>query len=141
MTIQDKWLWALRIIVLACIITLAVMTANLIDSPGVRAPLLTMMGGATIVMTLYPPRVSTMLEIAQDIIALVGTGIAIAGAYNWLVDATQKSIAGDFLVSFSLAALLVFLIVLYVVLSMLILADWHGIKQALKVAVRKITRR
>lgn len=141
MTTQDKWLLVLRIIVLACIVTLTALTVGMIVSPGVRAPLLTMMGGATIVITLYPPRVSTIPEIAQDLIALVGTGIAIAGASNWLIDAAQESVGDDFRVPFSLAALLMFLVVLYVVLSILILADWDGIKQTLRVAVRKIMRR
>ncbi|MXY45722.1 MAG: hypothetical protein F4Y44_01820 [Chloroflexi bacterium] len=140
MTSQDKWLLALRIIVLAGIVILAALTSGLIVSHRVRAPLLTMMGGATIIMTLYPPRVNKMPEIAQDILALVGTGIAIAGASNWLIDSAQKGTASDFLMSFSLAALLICTILVYVILSMFIIADWNGIKQATETGIRKITR-
>ena len=126
---------------LACIITLAILTVNSIASPGVRAPLLTMMGGVTIVMTLYPPRVMTTLGIAQDIIAVAGTGIAIAGAFYWLTDAAQKAIADDFLLSYSLAGLLFLLLGLYGLLAIPILANSSGIWQVVRTAIRKIIRR
>ena len=141
MTNQDKWLLGLRLIMLACIVTLAAMTVNLVASPGVRAPLLTMMGGVTIVMTLYPPRVMTVLGIAQDIIAVAGTGIAIAGAFYWLTDAAQKATVNDFLLSYSLARLLFLLLGLYGFLTIPILSDSSGLWKAIKTAIRRIIRR
>lgn len=141
MTNQDKWLLALRFIMLACIITLAALAVNMIDSPGVRAPLLTMMGGVTIVMTLYPPRVMTILGVAQDIIAIVGTGIAITGAFYWLTDAAQKTTADDFLLSFYLAALLFLILGLYGFLTIPILSDSSGLWQAVKTVIQRIIRR
>ena len=126
---------------LTCIITLATLTVNSIASPGVRAPLLTMMGGVTIIMTLYPPRVITILGIAQDIIAITGTGIAISGAFYWLTDAAQKAAADDFQLSFSLATLLFLLLGLYGLLTIPILANSSGIWQAVRTAIRKIIRR
>ena len=141
MTSQDKWLLGLRIVLLACIITLAVLTVGVIDPAGTKAPLLTMMGGVTIVMTLYPPRVIELPDLAQDIIAIVGTGTAITGAFYWLIDAAQKGSVDNLLWSFYLAISLILMLGVYMALSMLILADWNRVKQTIKMAARKITRR
>ena len=136
---QVKWLLGLRVVVLACIITLAALTVSLIDSPGVRAPLLTMMGGVTIVMTLYPPRAIAIQDLAQDLFTVVGTGIAVSGGIYWLFDASQTVAADKRPLILSLAYSLMLILVTYLFVSMLIVivANWGRIKTG----VQRILRR
>ena len=49
---------------------------------GVRAPLLTMIGGLIIVVVLFPARKPTF----SDIGVILGTGIAVLGSYYWYKD-------------------------------------------------------
>ena len=134
---SDKALLWIRIAMVMLIGVLVFSTVNWINSAGVRAPLLTMMGGATIIMTLYPFRSIAMQDIARDVFTVIGTGIAIAGGFFWLIDAAQEGTVDDFLRSFYLALSLMLLSLIYVVISMLTIADWHGIREA----IRKVTRR
>ena len=139
MTSQDKWLLALRIALLACIITLAATTINLIHSPGVRAPLLTMMGGVTIVMTLYPPRTIAIQDLAQDLFTVIGTGIAISGGIYWLFDASQTVAADKRPLILPLAYSLMLTLVAYLFVSMLIViaANWGRIKTGVQRKLRR----
>ena len=93
MTRQDISLLGLRLVLLSAIGALVYLTIGEIESSGVKAPLLTMMGGATIVAIIYPPRSITIHDLAQDLFTVVGTGIAIAGGVYWLDDAVQTTSA------------------------------------------------
>ena len=139
MSNQNKWLWGLRIIALACIIALAVLTVNLIHSPGVRAPLLTMLGGVTIVMTLYPPRTIAIQDLAQDLFTVIGTGIAISGGIYWLFDASQTVAADKRPLILSLTYSLMLILVTYLFVSMLIVivANWGRIKTGVQRKLRR----
>ena len=139
MTIQNRWLLGLRIFVLICIGTLVAVTISLIDSAGVKAPLLAMMGSSFAIVTLYPPRVDTVLELVQDLLSLVGVGIIITGGMYWLIDAA-RNISNDelqLILSAFFFQMFVFIIAIYVFVTMLIFADWNVLKEAIKKMLRR----
>ena len=146
MTSQDKWLWGLRIATFLCIIVSFVASVGSIAPDGVKAPLLTMMGGATIVLALYPPRSLTVQDIAQDFITIVGTGIAIFGGRYWFNDAIQNvSVDKLSTVSF-LSSFLILVLLIYLPVSMLIVVISNSDKikvvgSIVRARMRSITRR
>ena len=146
MNSQDKWLLGLRVATFLCIIVLFVAAVGSIAPDGVKAPLLTMMGGAAIVLALYPPRSLAVQDIAQDFIAIVGTGIAIFGGRYWFEDAIQN-VPVDMLSTVSfLSTFLVLILFFYLLVSMLIVvvANWDRMKaEGTRVGarIRSMTRR
>ena len=139
MTNQDKWLLALRIVALACIIVFVALIENLINSSGVRAPLLTMAGSAAIIMMLFPmDRTSTMQNVLRDVGTASGTATVMYGGVRWLEDAVQRGPSYDFLVAWYMMTALMILLGIYLFLSMLSLLNWGKIKET---ATRKIMRR
>ena len=141
MTVQDKRMRRLRIVILAFVGMLLVATISMIDSASVKAPLLTMLGGGTIIVTLYPPRTLTV----QDAGTLLGTGIAISGGAYWLIGEMERAPPNELFPVSILASILVVLLFSHISISMLILADWtviwNGVRSGIKAAVRRITRR
>lgn len=142
MTKQDKWLLGLRVVALLCIAALVILTVVQLDSAGVKAPLLAMMGSSFAILTLYPPRVITILGIFQDVISLAGAGIVIAAGRFWLIDAISNGSIDRLQMDLSLAyfQLLLSVIFIYIALSLivlLVLADWSPAIAAIK----KIRRR
>lgn len=134
---SDTMMPRLRGFMLVCILMLSVAAIGWLSSAGVKAPLLTMMGGVTIIMTLYPPRVFTM----QDAGTFLGTGIAIFGGGYWLIDSIESVRPIEIIRASILAFLLIALLTFHVFVSMLIFANWGGIWNGIKAAVRKILRR
>ena len=121
MTNQDKWLLGLRIVVLICTIILAALTEGLIYSPGVQAPILTMVGSAAIIMMIFPmdqPRI--IQHIVRDTGTILGTGTVMYGGARWLDDAIQRAPGYDVPVASSLAFSLIVLLSVYLIASVLI---------------------
>ena len=139
MTSQDKWILGLRIIALLCVVTLVALTEGLIYSSGIRAPLLTMVGSATVIMMIFPMnRTSTIPVILRDTGTIIGTGAVIYGGVRWLEDAVQRGPSYDAPVALSVMSSLLFLLVIYLLLSVLTFVDWGNI---IGTAIRKIMRR
>ena len=139
MTIQNKWMLGLRIVVLLCMGALVAATIYLIDSAGVKAPLLAMIGSSFAIVTIYPPRVDTILDLVQDLFSLVGVGIIITGGMYWLIDAV-RNISNDgpqLILSVIFFQMFVLIIAIYVFITMLIFADWKGMKEAIKKMLRR----
>ena len=67
----DRAVFWLRVTILACIAVLFMAAISVAIPAAVKAPLLTMMGGATIITALYPPEEITI----QGVGTLVGTFI------------------------------------------------------------------
>ncbi len=130
---SNKKLRWIRISALVLIPTLFILTVNRIDADSVKAPLLTMMGGVTIIIGLSPPRSITM----PDIFTFAGTGIAIIGSVYWLISATQNSTINDSLWSYFLSVPLILLLFVYAVMSLRTVIDWKGVRREM----RKIMRR
>ena len=136
MTNQGKWLLKLRLAALLFIAILVIVTVGWIESDGIKAPLLTMMGSsATVIITLRPPRLITI----QGIGILVATGVVIAGGMYWLFDAAAP-FRGARLTS-QPAFFLLAILALYVIVSMLILGGWNIIWNGVKSVVRRLLRR
>ena len=134
---SSKILQGLQIFALVCIAVLATTTVWQMSEAGVKAPLLTMMGGVTIITVLYPTRVVTM----RDMVTLAGTGIVVFGDFYWLIDATENNNA-LLIEALTIFLLLILVLVGYVLLSMLVvLVDWHTVRDFLIRTIRKITRR
>jgi len=122
--------------VLLFIAILVIITVGWIESDGVKAPLLTMMGSsATVIITLRPPRLITI----QGIGILVATGVVIAGGMYWLFDAAAPY--RDAQLTSQPAVLLLATLALYIIVSMLILGGWNIIWNGIKFAVRRLLRR
>ncbi len=130
---SDTMMPWLRGFMLVCILMLSGATIGWLSSAGVKAPLLTMMGGVTIIMTLYPPRIFTM----QNAGTLLGTGIAIFGGGYWLIDSIERDTVNELPLVSSLAFILIILLAIYVFISTLTIVNWN----AIKAIMRKIARR
>ena len=139
MTSQDKWLLGLRITALICVIVMVALVEGSIESSGVRAPLLTMVGSAAVIMMIFPmDRTSTIQVILRDIGTIVGTGIVMYGGVRWLEDAIQRGPGHDAPAASSMMVSLLFLLGVYLLLSVLTFVDWGNI---IRRAIRKIMRR
>ena len=139
MTSQDKWLLGLRIIALICVVAMVALVEGSIESSGVRAPLLTMVGSAAVIMMIFPmDRTSTIQVILRDMGTIIGTGSVMYGGVRWLEDAVQRGPGYDAPAALSMIALLLFLLGIYLLLSVLTFVDWGNI---IGTATRKIMRR
>ena len=135
----EKILRLYQICMLIPIATLAALTFVWVCEVGVRAPLLTLIGGVTIIISFNPPTNMALRNITQGLLTLVGTSIAILGAFHWLQDATQALNYDDRLLSFIIAAFSLALLSIHLIVSMviLILTNWGNIKEI----VRRVMRR
>ena len=123
MTSQDKWLLGLRIFLLMYFLVAAFMTATALDDNGVRAPLLTLTGGAVIIVVLFPVKITTVENVSISAGTTLGTAIAaIGGAGAWFLDATTGQTDTEYLiflttfvllVSYLFISLIVFALTLY----------------------------
>ena len=139
MTSQDKWLLGLRIIALICVIAMVTLVEGSIESSGVRAPLLTMVGSTAVIMMIFPmDRTSTVQVILRDMGTIIGTGAVMYGGVRWLEDAVQRGPSNDAPAALSMIALLLFLLGIYLLLSVLTFIDWGNI---IGTVARKIIRR
>ena len=122
MTNQDKWLLGLRIIVLLYFLAAALMTAVVLDDNGVRAPLLTLTGGAVIIVVLFPIKVTTIENVSISAGTTLGTAIAaIGGAGTWFLDATKGETDIEFLIfQITLALLAVYLFISLIIFALTI---------------------
>ena len=71
---------------LGILVVAALFTPFVIESDDVRAPLLTFMGGAAVVVSLFHPRISKL----QSVGSFVGTVIATFGSWYWLSAAAEE---------------------------------------------------
>ncbi len=80
-----KWIFRFRISAIS-ILLLAVLLAWSEDSgAAVKAPVLTFIGGVMLVVWLLPIRRPEW----RDAVVVLGTGVATAGSWHWLMDATE----------------------------------------------------
>lgn len=79
------WIIKARIIVVAILSVAALLGATSDADPAVKAPVLTFIGGAVVVTWLLPVRRPEW----RDAIVVIGTAIATAGSWYWLMDATN----------------------------------------------------
>lgn len=114
---QNKWLLGIRVVVLLYLLAAAFVTAIALDDNGVKAPLLTLTGGAVIIVVLFPTRVTTIEDVSISAGTTLGTAIAaIGGAGTWFLDATEGETVTEFLLflitfGFSAAYLFISLII------------------------------
>ena len=130
---SDTALRRIRMVMLACIAIMLGVTVFLLAHAGVKAPLLTMMGSVTVIITLYPPSMITM----QNTGTLLGTGMVMGGGGYWLRDAVERSAAiqqnaNELLTISLLASFLTVLLAIYVFVSMLTTVDWNDIRRAIR---------
>lgn len=114
---SEKWADWLRIGALLSVICLVTITATLISSAGVKAPLLTMMGSAAIIMVLFS--VSRNAITVQNVGTILGTAIVMVGGGYWLIDATQHGTVDDKALSTTLTAWLTLSLVVYGILMLI----------------------
>ena len=112
----------IRVIKMAMFISLLVIAGMVICEgveAGVKAPLLTMLGGFTILAVLFPERKPTF----SDIGIIVGTGIALVGSYYWYKDEIPGEEGLNFLF------VLIYLAVGFVLIVWLLLwAAWFSLR-------------
>lgn len=89
MTSQEKWLRRFRIGAFAVIIVLTTLAIVGVSAAGINAPLLTIMGSATIIIALFSIDRGTFT--IQNIGTVLGTAIVMGGGGFWLFDAIQKN--------------------------------------------------
>ena len=127
---SDKVPPRFRGFVLVCIFILSVATIGWVSSVEVKAPLLTLMGGVTIIVTLYPPRV-------QNAGTLLGTIIAIFGGGYWLIGEMESAPVSELRPVTNVASIMTILLIVYIVVSTLSIVNWN----AVKTAMRRLARR
>lgn len=119
--------------VLVCIFILSVATIGWVSSVEVKAPLLTLMGGVTIIVTLYPPRAFTM----QNAGTLLGTIIAIFGGGYWLIGEMESAPVSELRPVTNVASIMTILLIVYIVVSTLSIVNWNAVKTALRRLARR----
>ncbi|MDE2686058.1 MAG: hypothetical protein OXI16_00970 [Chloroflexota bacterium] len=137
---SERIVQALRVVTLLCIGTLVAVTITQIGSSGVKAPLLTMLGGVTIITVLYPNDAVPYARSynARLLSTLAGTGIVVLGDFFWMLDETQSNN------SLRLEALAIFLpltliLVVYMCLSMVILhTNWLSVGSIIRRVILRI---
>ena len=105
------WILKARWSAAAILLVTALLAAYANDDAAVKAPVLTFIGGAMVVTWFLPVRRPEW----RDAVVVMGTGIATAGSWYWLTDATEGDpttlvlslIGGVALVVVSLVALLI----------------------------------
>lgn len=110
---SDKAVRLLRIVAVLCIAVLSTITVTQIDSAGLKAPLLTMMGSSTIIMVLLS--IDRTAITVQNIGTIFGTAVVVVGGVYWLIDARQRSSADDLAVSSFMLNGLMVLLLIYVI--------------------------
>ena len=114
---SEKWADWLRIAALLSVICLVAIAATLISSAGLKAPLLTMMGSAAIIMVLFS--VSRSAITVQNVGTILGTAIVMVGGGYWLIDATRHATVDDKALSTTLTIWLILFLVVYGILMLI----------------------
>lgn len=83
--IAMRWVTKTRLIVVAVLSVAALLGVASEADAGVKAPILTFIGGAVVVTWLLPLRRPEW----RDAIVVIGTAIATVGSWYWLIDATN----------------------------------------------------
>ena len=125
---SDKAVPRLRGLVLVCLFILSVATIGWVSSVEVKAPLLTLMGGVTIIVTLYPPRVLTM----QNAGTLFGTITAIFGGAYWLIGEMESALVSELPLITFIAFSMTILLIVYVIASTLRIVNRNTVKRQLE---------
>ena len=113
----DRIVQGIRVVALVCIGVLVVWATIQINSAGLKAPLLTMMGSAAIIIALFSVNTAVTM---QNVGTIFGTAIVMGGGVYWLIDARQNSSIDDMALSSDLSILLVTFLQMYILLSILI---------------------
>ena len=113
----DRIVQGIRVVALVCIGVMVVWAMTQINSAGLKAPLLTMMGSAAIIIALFSVNTAVTMQNAGTIF---GTAIVMGGGGYWLTDARQNSSIEDMALSSDLSILLVTFLQMYILLSILI---------------------
>ena len=79
------WILKARLWAATALFVSALLAAYANDDAAVKAPVLTFIGGAIVVIWFLPVRRLNW----RDVVVVLGTGIATAGSWYWLMDATQ----------------------------------------------------
>ena len=103
-----KWLRIGALLSVTCLVTVA---AIQVGSAGLKAPLLTMMGSASIIMVLFSVNRSAIT--VQNVGTILGTAIVMVGGGYWLIDARQHGSVGDKGLSATLTTWLILFLVVY----------------------------
>ena len=117
MTYEEIVRW-LRIVSLALIVVLVAVAVLQTSSAGVKAPLLTIMGSAAIIIALFS--VSRSAVTAQNIGTVVGTVIVMGGGGYRFVDAGQQAQEDDLTLDTLPIILLIMAMAIYLLPSTLI---------------------
>ena len=97
--------------------SLVAITATQIGSAGVKAPLLTMMGSAAIIMVLFSVARSAIT--VQNVGTILGTAIVMGGGGYWLIDTRQHGSIDDKVLSATLITWLILFMVMYGILMLI----------------------
>lgn len=110
--IGGHWTQSLRLVALSIILFLVAMAVVQVSSAGIKAPLLTMMGSASIIIVLFSINRSAIT--IQNVGTILGTAIVVFGGGYWLTDARRHGSANDLSLSSFLANGLILLLFIYV---------------------------
>ena len=108
MAAQNKWVRTIRLIVLAYFLIAALVTAFLLSlDNSLKAPLLTLIGTASLIVVLFP-----VLPTVTNVGAVMGTAIVMGGSGAWFIDATEGQVSpGYLLFQITIAATVAFVAV------------------------------
>ena len=113
MTAQDKTLRWFRILALLYFLFAAVVVAFLISlDNSVKAPLLTLIGTASLIAVLFPA-----LPTLTNLGAIMGTSIVMGGSGAWFLDATRGESFVEYLLFQTVVALIAFYVAVTLILS------------------------
>lgn len=113
MTAQDKTLRWLRMLALLYFLFAAVVVAFFISlDNSVKAPLLTLIGTASLIAVLFPA-----LPTLTNLGAIMGTAIVMGGSGAWFLDATQGESFVEYLLFQTVVALIAFYVAITLILS------------------------
>ena len=115
---SNRIVLVIRIGVVLCIAVLVGITVVGMISPGLKAPLLTMMGSATIIVALYSSNPQAVTW--QNVGTILGTTIVMSGGGYWLIDAASNSSDFEKELSAWLTGFILFFLGIHIFSSMLI---------------------
>ena len=110
--VGEHWTQSLRLVALSFILLLVATAVVQVSSAGIKAPLLTMMGSASIIVVLFSIDRSAIT--IQNVGTILGTAIVVLGGGYWLTDARQHGSANDLSLSSFLTNGLILLLFIYV---------------------------
>ena len=115
--VGGHWTQLLRVVALSFILFLVATAVAQVSSAGIKAPLLTMMGSAAIIIVLFSIDRSAIT--IQNVGTILGTVIVVFGGGYWLTDARRHGSINDLSLSSLLTNGLILLLFVYVTAALI----------------------